>query len=280
MDRAEQELDILEQISQILGDGLELGQIFQRVMLLLGDRLNIQRASLVLWDDTIGQARIVAGFGLTNEEISRGRYALGEGITGKVMGSGQPQVLADISKVQGFLNRTGSRSIGSGKETAPSYQPPLSFICVPIKSGDRIVGTMSVDKPFVDEPTLYADARLITIIAGSIAQTIRVHQLMQVEKDQWLAENQALRETLRSKYRFDNIIGSSRAMLDVLSTIGQVAGSRATTLLLGELQLAPQRQNHDPRQLRRALSSTSRIRTLRTRQRRVHRRHQGQDRPL
>ncbi|MDP6582077.1 MAG: sigma-54 dependent transcriptional regulator, partial [Vicinamibacterales bacterium] len=41
-------------------------------------------------------------------------------------------------------------------------------------------------------------------------------------------------DNLHSKYRFDNIIGTSPAMLDVLAMIGQVASSRATCLLLGE----------------------------------------------
>ena len=58
--------------------------------------------------------------------------------------------------------------------------------------------------------------------------------MIQVEKDQWLEETQQLRDNLRGKYKFDNIIGSSPAMLDVLATIGQVASSRATVLLLGE----------------------------------------------
>src|SRR5690606_12199624 len=93
---------------------------------------------------------------------------------------------------------------------------------------------ITVDKPYADEQTLAADTRLLSIIAGSIAQTIRIHQLIQVEKDQWLAENEQLKDNLRNKYRFDNIIGSSQAMLDVLGTIAQVASSRAPVLLLGE----------------------------------------------
>jgi transcriptional regulator with GAF, ATPase, and Fis domain len=57
---------------------------------------------------------------------------------------------------------------------------------------------------------------------------------VQLEKDQWLQEKQQLQSELHEKYQFDNIIGSSPAMLDVLSTIAQVASSRATVLLLGE----------------------------------------------
>ncbi len=241
MDRAEQELDILEQISQILGDGLELGQVFQRAMALLGERLDFRRAALVLWDEAIGQARIVAAVGLSPEEVKRGRYALGEGITGRVMQTGKAELVTDISKAPDFLNRTGSRpaapgpgSSSGGSSGAASNATPTSFICVPVKNGKRIVGAISVDEPFVNDASLSADARLLTIIAGSFSQAIRLHHLVQREKDQLLAENQQLRQNLLSKYKFDNIIGSSPAMLDVLATIAQVAPSRATALLLGE----------------------------------------------
>ncbi|MEM8737678.1 MAG: sigma 54-interacting transcriptional regulator [Planctomycetota bacterium] len=229
MDRAEQELNILEEISQILGDGLELSQVFQRAMSLLSSRLHIQSAALVLFDQATDQLRTYASVGLTLAEQERGRYAIGEGVTGRVMETGEPAVIPDLTKHPDFLNRTQSRALEADRDSRP-----LSFICVPIQDGDRFVGTISIDKPFLDESTLQAEARLIKIFAGLIAQTIRIHNLIQLEKDQWLAERDQLKDNLRSKYRFDNIIGSSPVMLDVLSTIGQVASSRATVLLLGE----------------------------------------------
>lgn len=226
MNRSEQELDILEEISQILGDALELRQVFQRAMALLSERLNIQRAALLLWDEATDQVRIVAAIGLSSEEMQRGRYALGEGITGRVMAEGRSRIIPDVSADPDFLNR-----IGMG---VPASDQPNSFVCVPIQDGDRYVGAISVHKPFVDDDSLAADARLLTIIAGSFAQTIRIHHLVQLEKDRLLDENRELRGHLHSKYRFDNIIGTSPVMLDVLATIGQVAPSRATCLLLGE----------------------------------------------
>ena len=243
MDRAEQELDILKEISQILGDGLELGQVFQRAMAVLSDRLNIIRASLLLWDEASDQLRIVAAVGLTHEEMKRGRYAMGEGITGRAMATGEPQIIPDVSQEPDFLNRTGSRRLGvestvtaagSRRLRGARTSGPISFICVPIKDGDRYVGAISVDKPFIDDESLGAETRLLTINAGSFSQSIRLHHLAQIEKERLLDENQRLRENLHSKYRFDNIIGTSPAMLDVLALIGQVAASRATCLLLGE----------------------------------------------
>ncbi|MAG16736.1 MAG: sigma-54-dependent Fis family transcriptional regulator [Phycisphaerae bacterium] len=239
MDRTATELDILEQIGQILGDSSDLGQIFQRAMIVLSDRLNIRRASLLLWDDTHDELRIVASIGLTPDEMNRGRYALGEGVTGQVFASGQRQIIADIARHPEFLNRTGSRPQADDDGPKASMPPgitapPISFIAVPVKDANRYVGVISVDKPFVDEMSLAADTRLLTIITGSFAQTIRVHNLVQTEKEMLLAENEQLREHLSRRYKFDNIIANSSAMLDVLGTSAQVADSRATVLLLGE----------------------------------------------
>ncbi|MCC6581434.1 MAG: sigma 54-interacting transcriptional regulator [Phycisphaeraceae bacterium] len=197
------------------------------------NRMGIQRASLILWDDALEQLRTVTAVGMSAEEMARGRYALGEGVTGQVIATGKSAILADIRKHPEFLNRTGRQlhPIGEGD---PAQDKAISFICVPVRDGDKYVGAISVDKPFVDDITLVADARLLAIIAGSFAQTIRIHHLMQLEKDQLLEENQRLRDNLRGRYRFDNIIGSSPVMLDVLATVGQVASSRATILLLGE----------------------------------------------
>ncbi|MEM9111879.1 MAG: sigma-54 dependent transcriptional regulator, partial [Planctomycetota bacterium] len=61
-----------------------------------------------------------------------------------------------------------------------------------------------------------------------------IHQQIRLERDHWLEERQQLTDDLRKRYTFDNIIGSSPAMLDVLGTIAQVATSRATCLILGE----------------------------------------------
>ncbi len=239
LSRSEQELDTLEQISQILGDGLAYGEVFQRVMALLGERMGIQGASLVLWDHAADQMRIVAALGLTDEEVARGRYAMGEGVTGQVIATGRAQIIPDIRKHPQFLNRTRSRQLVAVGADPQEFgfadgEPPISFICVPVKDGDRFVGAISVDKPYVDDVSLASDARLLTITAGCIAQTVRIHNLMQVEKERLVEENQRLRDNLHSKYQFDNITGSSPAMLDVLAMIGQVATSRATILLLGE----------------------------------------------
>ena len=206
---------------------MELSVLFARAMALLERRLGLRRAALVIQDETIGRLRIVAAVGLSDEEQRKGQYEIGEGITGQVVATGRPRVVADITKEPEFLNRTGILAKLAAGET-------FSFIGVPIKIDSRPVGALTVYKPYADGDELNADARLLAIVSASIAQTLHISQLVALEKDQWLEETQRLRENLRSKYRFDNIIGTSPAMMDVLATIGQVAASRATCLILGE----------------------------------------------
>jgi len=227
MNRHEQELDTLVQISQILSGGLELSDVFQRAMSVLGQSLAIERAALTLEDPATEQLRIVASVGMSIREQQRGRYAAGEGVSGRVHQTGEPAVVPDIAKQPDFLNRTQSA------DTDPGAQRQ-SYLCVPVFNGPTPAGTIGVLKPFTDDESLVADMRMITIFAGMIAQTIRIHQQIRLERDQWVQEKQQLTDDLRARYRFDNIIGTSPAMVDVLGTIAQVASSRATCLLLGE----------------------------------------------
>jgi len=49
-----------------------------------------------------------------------------------------------------------------------------------------------------------------------------------------LQETRQLREQLREKYKFENIVGSSPQMQSIFKTVHQIAPSRATVLIMGE----------------------------------------------
>src|SRR5690348_8416782 len=93
--RADQELSILTEIGQILSATLELREAFQKMMQIISDKLAMRRGALVLLDESTGKLRTEAAVGLTSEEIERGKYAIGEGITGMVVATGRARVIAD-----------------------------------------------------------------------------------------------------------------------------------------------------------------------------------------
>ena len=226
MERAALELDILNELSHVLSSTLNLHNVFDQTMRTLAEKLGMERGSMVLLDEASGKLRTEAALGLTPEEMQRATYDVGEGVTGSVAATGQTALVPDITADDRFLNRSGARPMGAGQ---------VCFVCVPIRIEGRVVGVLSVDKKFVDGETLLGDAKLLEIVAAFIAQAIKINTLVAQEREEWQEEKRNLSNTLRGKYKFDNIIGSAPVMLDVFDTIGQVATSpRATCLILGE----------------------------------------------
>src|SRR3954462_8375428 len=155
---AEQELSILTEVGQILSSTLELRDTFGRMMQIISDKLNMRRGTLVLLDESTGRLRTQAAVGPPFHERERGKYALGEGITGNVVATGRPRIVSDVRKEPDFLNKTGRFN-----PTTDGGQ--ISFLCVPIKIEGRTTGALSSDKPFVSEDQLRSDYRFFDIIA-------------------------------------------------------------------------------------------------------------------
>ena len=223
---ADQEIAILTEIGRILSSTLDLRESFQKMMQIISEKLDMRRGALVLLDESTGRLRTEAAVGLTPDEIDRGKYALGEGVTGNVVATGRARIIPDLRTDPDFLNRTG--------RLTPQSDKAVSFLCVPIKIENRTAGALSVDKPYVSEASLKEDQAFLEIVAAFLAQAIQINRMVLRQKEELLEENAQLRAQVRDRYRFENIIGDSPAMHEVFATVGQVANSRATVLLLGE----------------------------------------------
>ena len=225
--RADTEKAVLAEIGRILSSTLEFREAFGEIMDLISARLGKRRGTLILLDDATGRLRTEAAVGLSNEDISRNRFALGEGVTGNVVATGRPRIIADDRRDPDFLNRTSRLKLDSSGG-------PVSFLCVPIKIDDRPSGALSVDKPFENEEQIAADHQFLDIIAAFLAQAIQINRMVLRQKEELLEENDRLRQQVRDRFKFENIIGDSPAMTEVFGTVAQVANSRATVLILGE----------------------------------------------
>src|SRR5437763_14925344 len=200
MPSAEQELSILTELGQILSSTLELRDTFGKMMQIISEKLNMHRGALVLLDESTGRLRTEAAAGMTPEEIERGKYALGEGVTGNVVATGRPRIIADVRSEPDFLNRTGRIHPGGD-------EGPVSFLCVPVKIHGRTAGALSVDKPFVSDEQLANDQRFLDIITAFLGQAIQVNRMVMRQKEALLEENAQLRAQVRDRYRSENIGG-------------------------------------------------------------------------
>ena len=227
LDAGDAHLSAILDLCETIASTSDLRDAFSRVMQILSKHRKFERGCLLAMDDATGKLRAEAAFGLTPEEMEKGRYFPGEGVTGNVMATGRARIIPDVREEPDFLNRTGRYS-------PENLTHAISFLCVPIRVDGRVVGTIWVDKLFADDQQLHADHALLEILAAVFSQSVRIDRMILRQKEDLLAQTNQVRSQVRERYRFENIIGDSPAMQEVFGTVGQVANSRATVLLLGE----------------------------------------------
>jgi Nif-specific regulatory protein len=220
------ELSLLFEISRILESSIDLRDAVGPVLRTISEYTGIVRGVITLLNRKTGEISIESAVGLSPHQQERGRYRLGEGVTGKVVQTGKPAVIPRISHEPLFLDKTRAREHIDWDD--------VSFLCVPIKLGNEVIGTLSVDRIFTDESTLNDDVRLFSIIGSMISQAVKLRQSAQEAREKLLEENIRLQEELKHRYHPAHIIGNSNKMQEVYDLIHQVANSETTVLLRGE----------------------------------------------
>jgi Nif-specific regulatory protein len=222
----DQKVKALVDISAALSSSLDLEKTLNSILKVLSETLEMERGTITLVDPSNNELHIEVAQGLTKEEKQRGKYKIGEGITGKVVETGQPMVVPDIESDPLFLNRTQAR--------ANLKERKFAFLCVPIKIGNKVIGALSVDHLFKGEISYEEDIKLLTIISSVVGQAVKIRELAEKDKQAVVSENIKLKEELKGKYKFGNIIYGSRMMQGVLEGAVQVARTQAAVLLRGE----------------------------------------------
>ncbi|OHD05374.1 MAG: sigma-54-dependent Fis family transcriptional regulator [Spirochaetes bacterium GWD1_27_9] len=220
------ELSILFEISKKLDDSMDLKEVLPPVLKIMANFMDMHLGTVTILNRETKEIVIEEAYGLSPEQRARGRYKLGEGITGKVVETGEPTVVKRVSDESKFLDKTKAREQLNKKD--------ISFICVPIKLGKEVVGTLSFDRYFVDDTTLENDLKLVTLIASLIAQAVKLRQKTNEEIENLKAENTHLQNELKNKFNPSNIIGNSKAMKEIYSFMENILDNKTTVLIRGE----------------------------------------------
>src|SRR5215831_10243063 len=220
-----QNLTTLLDVSQALSSTLDLKTALHRVLEKLERHHEVLRGAVTLLNEESKDLQIEASIGI-NTEGQRARYRLGEGITGRVVQSGRPVVVPQISREPLFLNRAVQRKDLRG--------PELSFICVPITLNRRPVGALGVDLAFQPKRDYRAITGLLRVVASMIGQAVKVHRLIEIERQRLVEENVDLRQKLKERYDFSNLVGTSGPMRQAYEQVAQVAHTNTTVLIRGE----------------------------------------------
>jgi transcriptional regulator with GAF, ATPase, and Fis domain len=88
-DRGMREMKLLYDISRILDQSLDLREVVSPVLEQLANSMDMNYGTLTLLNRKTGDILIEAAHGLSPQQARRGRYKLGEGVTGNVVLTGR-----------------------------------------------------------------------------------------------------------------------------------------------------------------------------------------------
>ena len=136
-----EELTFLYEITKTLTETLDLRRSLYKVLDILSTSMGMVRGTVTILNPLKNEIAIEVAHGMSRLAMERGKYRVGEGITGKVIQTGKPFLVSKISQEPLFLDRTATR------KKATSDQE-LSYISVPVKKGNYVIVPVSVGMPF------------------------------------------------------------------------------------------------------------------------------------
>ena len=249
-------IGLLAEVSRALNNEEDINKLLRDVLSIMSEHMDMIRGVITILNRDTSEIVINQSFGLTEEEQARGRYMPGEGIIGQVVKTGRNKVVPRIDEEPLFLDRTGSRNRIKTEH--------LCFVCVPIKAGNEVIGTLSADRSVFsgenytgkalqnqqEEGHIEELVNVLSIIASMISQAVRIKQLAEEERQGDLQNGSPENREPFSFYRGEtpekddeqyseshrpaNIIGNSKAMIAVFRMIDKIAPTNATALILGE----------------------------------------------
>lgn len=218
-------LSLLTHVSEIVAKSFDVEEAVIQVMGKMADSFGILQAFLTVLNRNSSKIYIEVAYGLTPEQKERGEYKIGEGIIGEVVKTGEPVIIPHISDEPRYLNKTRSTTKSDDED---------SFICVPIKAKNEIIGTFSVKLKYYSGRSLQNELQLMTVLASMFARLVRSRQdkIEELEKLHY----RKLREQGRYSYndRVTSLVGESGTMQEVYDLISKVAITNATILVRGE----------------------------------------------
>lgn len=167
----DEELLLLREATRLLGKRGDPGIAIREMLHLLSELLGLNRGRVVLPDPGGDTLSIRYAYGLTAAEIAQGRYRTGEGVTGRVMTTGEPHMLQDIAAEAGHPGQPGGSAV--------QPQETMAFIAVPILDADRVAGVLAVHRVRNRRRAFADDMIVLRSVATLIGQLLHMQALTQ-----------------------------------------------------------------------------------------------------
>ncbi|MNF69149.1 Nitrogen fixation protein VnfA [compost metagenome] len=221
-----QEMLLLQQVMAIAGKNFSPELVFKEVLHLLSQLLGLNRGRIVLINEGERSGSIKHAYGLTRDEMSRGKYAFNEGITGRVLATGQMIIVQDIDNDPVFLGRVVAR------ENLPEGQ--VAFLALPVLIGHKTVGALACHRIRLRSRPLADDITILRILTTLVGQSLHLQSYIEEKTRALSMQNDLLTKALHADATRYGIVGNAPELLRAISELERVSDATASVLLLGE----------------------------------------------
>lgn len=215
------ELEIIQAIIQTLNDSSIPKSNLSSVLEILAVDFRVLRSFLLIYQNETDKLSPIAVNNLTAADFRRLETKAEKTPLRKVFETGEPFVLTHLSRENSF-------------DFLPKPANETNLIILPVRLENQILGVFAAEFAEMNFFETERAKLFLSVVASLIAQAFKVEKAVSAERAKLADETSHLRQKLKEKYDFSNILGNSAQMRQIQDQISQIARSNATILLRGE----------------------------------------------
>lgn len=182
----------LVQVSEQISSSLEDDILVQVALRAAMEETGAWRGSVMLYEPSKEVLYLSGAFGLPADVPINYAVGLNEGVAGRVLQLGEPLLVEDV--------RRDPRIVGLPLPNQEHYQNP-SFLAMPIRSGERILGVLNLSEKGGLRPFQMSDLEVAGLLCNQLAIALEKARLFSEIQESY----RRLREVDRLKSEFLNI---------------------------------------------------------------------------
>ncbi len=205
-------------LAELLNSIWDTDELLSKALELVIELLNAERGAIILYSERDKTFELKISQGI-EPETSQDAIVISRRVLRDVIESDSPLIVENATSDPEFAK---SRSV--------IMHNILSILCVPLKTKDRLIGTVYLDHRSLPAVFSSDDIDFLKAFASLIATAIEKSELY-VKANEEIFQ---LKGVLQKSYQYPHIIGKGPKMQEIFNVVEKVANSKTSVLICGE----------------------------------------------
>lgn len=217
-------LEMLTEITQSMNSTLNLNELLSDIVDSTIKLADMDRGFLML-KNKAGELQFRIARDSRQQNLGESDFEVSHTIIGEAADKGKPLFISDVDKNGRYKDQ----------ESVLDLQLKTA-ICLPLIRDDAVIGVIYTDASRLSIEIDEEDMPIFSAFAVQAAIAIenaRLHGELILSKENLARENLELKAELSEKYEFSGIIGKSKPMMEIFSTIRKISPFDTTVMITG-----------------------------------------------